>query len=93
MPDDFSRLFQLFDWTNRTTVFRVTFADGEEYDLSGVAAGQDEGESPHGTASVVRSARTRSGEPWDTRNALFFRLPEVLQVADAATGEILYRAS
>ena len=93
MTGDSERLFELFDRSNRDAVFRVSFADGDEYELTRVTAAQDEGELPHGTASVVRAIRTRSGSPFPQRNAMFFRLPEITQVADAATGEILFRAS
>ena len=93
MPDDLARLFELFDWTRRDSVYRVTFADGEGYELSRVTAAQDEGEPPHGTATVVRAVRTHSGRPFDGRNALFFRLPEIVAVADSLTGETLVRAS
>jgi hypothetical protein len=92
VPDDFERVFELFDWANRESVYRIRFADGEEYEITRVSAAQDEGESPHGTATVLKSIRTRSGAPWPDRNAIFFRLEEISTVADGLTGEILYRA-
>ena len=89
---EFERLFELFDWAERQTVFRVRFVDGDAYELTGVAAAQDDGEPPHASASVVRTVSRAAGGVWPAENAMFFRLPDIAEVADRDTGEILYRA-
>jgi hypothetical protein len=88
----YERLFELFAWEHRDVVYRVRFNDGEEFDLTVLVAGQDDSEPPHATASVVRTVRRRDGTEWPARNAMFFHLPEIAEVADAASGEVLYRA-
>jgi hypothetical protein len=89
----YARLFELFAWEHRDLVYRVRFHDGDEFDLTLITTGQDEGELPHGTASVVRSVKRRDETEWPERNAMFFRLPEIAEVSDPASGEVLYRAS
>ncbi|MFN2564987.1 MAG: hypothetical protein ABR499_08265 [Gemmatimonadaceae bacterium] len=86
------RLFELFAWEHRDLVYRVRFQDGDEFDLTLITAGQDDGEPPHGIASVVRTVRRRDGTEWPERNAMFFHLPEIAEVADPASGNVLYRA-
>jgi hypothetical protein len=88
----YDRLFELFDWSLREHVYRVRFADGEEYEMTAAMAGQDMNEPPHCTANVVRTIRSRDGKPFPESSAMFFMLPDVAEVADARTGEILYRA-
>jgi hypothetical protein len=93
MPESsYERLFELFAWDHREIVYRVRFRDGEEFDLTLITTGQDDGEVPHGTASVVRTVRRRDGTDWPERNAMFFHLDEIAEVSDAASGEALYRA-
>ena len=87
----YERLFELFDWENREAVYRVRFAQGDEYELYSLTAAQDIAEPPHGTALVRRTLRRAVG-PWPMTSAMLFRLGDVAEVADADTGEILYRA-
>ena len=88
----YERLFELFAWANRAERYRVRFRDGDEYWLTGVAAAQDEGEPPHASAAVHQTIRRADGSTWPAGNAMSFYLPDVAEVADAATGEILYQA-
>ena len=85
-------LFAIFTWERRETSYRVRFVDGDEYELWAVQAGQDKGEALHGSANVARTIRRADGTTWPERNAMFFRLEEIAEVADTGTGEILFRA-
>ena len=88
----YERLVAIFDRAHKERVYRVRFDDGEEYEITAVWTGQDFGEPPHRTANVLRTVRSRDGKPFPPDGAMFFLLPHVLEVADARTGEILYRA-
>jgi hypothetical protein len=92
MNIDYKPLFDLFCWENRDHVYRVYFTDGDEYEITEAYAGQDEGEQPHATASVVRVIQKASGDvPAGT--CIFFYLPEITRVVDPKTEETVFRTT
>ena len=91
MVNDPVALASVFIWSNRGNAFRIVFADGDEYVLASVVAGQDQGEPPHAVGNVVE--RIRGPEHVDGSSALFFHLSDIMKVTDEATGETVYEAA
>ena len=86
--DDTEVLRDLFSPLYADRAYRVTFAGGEVYDLSGVLAGQDRDESPHADGMILR-VHTGTVGPG---SALFFTLTDVIRVIDLATQTEVFRA-
>ena len=87
MALSYQELSNLFKWQNRDRKYRVTFADGQQYELTDVFAAQDKGEPPHAIAEIVRSATENLPEG----RTIFFYLKEIAVVTDTETQMVLYK--
>lgn len=81
----------LFDQS--ANVLRVIFTDGEIYDLTGFAVGQNWDEDfPHCSADVVQTVNFSPGKhPFASGKGMFFHFNEIQEVRDEATNQTLFR--
>ena len=84
-------LQSVFTWVKRERTFRIVLADGDEYIMNFVVAGQDQGEPPHAVGNIVE--RVRGPEHVGSEAALLFYLADTVKVIDQTTGEIVYQAN
>jgi len=88
---DYSSLARFLRSASKASVFRVTFRDGEQFELRAIGIGQDQGRPPHADGLIVQRIVGKEGQ--DPGTALFFWLADVVEIQAVADGSVVYAAT